>query len=827
MKKWIVLILVFLLSLTLFPALSAKAQSGSVVSLGEGSVVFPNSDVQLIARGAENIYALVVYQSKSFLFFSRNKGTSWQRTSSQGLPEQERFIGLKSLPGQPDTLALATPSGVYLSRDAGNRFEYLGGPTNLAERGEQITSLDIAQGDPPQVLIGVWHPARGKFPLEGVYLWGMGGERFWTEQGLRTSWQGRGYNADVTSVAFLGSAMLALATGDPDRDDPLPEATYLNLGYPSEKANLRGGEWNWISGWPVEIALQDGNSPNEKEILNSKLVVPANLSSENEEDWELFILYNSLNKSKDGVFKVMTDDVVDRPEVRRLEMPDYPPLVSLDSLAYSQGVLAAGVTVQERGKNQIQVYYLPKDMTSVEAGDWLKKRMEIPDVYNCQVLLPEKGTVCVGTSGKNSSFARSDNDFLVPISLLDIPGSIRQVSLSPRFSKDETLFLVYGESILKLRLGSDSQSREVERMPLPEGLNLSALRLEAKSSSILFLIEPKAGRVWFSQNKGLSWSRREINTPVNDIRLAGNDIIWAAGTDSKIYKSENGGKTWQPGTSSGIRWLRRLEVGPEGKILVAGGATQENIFDTISLVGEGFYNLPATGKDFEAVFSPQDSSLYYTTNGRLYRFVLEEERWEEIINLRGTIAKIVSSSQGVYLFANSRIYFSAFPLTPKSSWETLNPEVKGTWLSCQFAEISERENLLFFWDSSRIIPYYHRIPEEELEEELIPEPVKPAPVPPKPVETKPVNPEPPKPEPVKPEPVKLEPVKPESVKPEVVKPETPKPVPAEELLPPKPSQEEQKHGSAALVIAVIILSLIVVFLLFLIVRMWRAYRYYA
>jgi len=816
-KKYIVLFLVFLVSLALFPGSQIFAQSGSVVSLGEGSMVFPNSDVKLIAQGEENVYALVTYQAKSYLFFSQNEGKTWQKVSSQGLPQQETYICLRVVADQPDVLALATLFGVYLSRDAGNRFEYLGGPTNLAERGEQITSLDIVQGDPPQVLIGVWHPARGKFPLEGVYLWGMAGKRSWIEQGLRASWQGRGYSADVTSVAFLGDAIMALATGDPDRDGPLAEGTYLNFGYPSEQANIRGGEWNWIQGWPAEISLQAGNSPKESEILNSKLVLPANQSPDDERDWKFFVAYNSLDKSKDGLYKVIIDDVVDRPKIQKLQLPTYPVLASLDSLAYLEGTLAAGVTVKEGTKDKILVYYLPKDSTSVDEGDWLKKRMEITDTNSCQVVLGGKDLIYVATSGKNSSFARSSEDFLIPISLLDIPGNIRQVSLSPSFSTDETVFLVYGESILKVRLETDSQSREVERLPLPQGLNLSLVRMEPKSSSLLFLVEPKAGRVWFTQNQGFSWNRREIQTSANDIRLKGN-IIWAAGTDSKIYKSEDAGKTWQPGISSGIRWLLRLEPGPQDELLAAGGTSEATLFDTISLAG-GFYALPLSGKDFEAAFSPDDSSVYCTTQGRLYRFLLEEERWEEIVNLRGTIAKITVSSGGIYLFANSQVYFSAFPLTVNSGWETLNPETRARWLGCQLAEISETESLLFFWDSSRIIPYYHEVP-EETEEEIIPEPVKTEdPVPPKPPATEPVN-----PEPAKIEPAKVEPVTPEAANPEIPKSQQP----ASQLLPPKPPQLEQKQGSAALLVVVIILSLVLLFLLaVIIVPKWRTYRYYA
>jgi len=761
--------LVFLIGLILVPALPVKAQANSVISLEEQNVILPNSDIELISAGEDTIYAVVNCQSKYYLFLSENEGRSWQKVSGQGLPEKEKFIALKSLAEQPEIVVLATTTMVYLSSDGGESFGCLGGPQDLTERKEEITSLAISGGNVPKILVGVWHPNPGKFAQEGVYLWGWEGKREWEAQGMKPTWQGKGYQAEVTSVAFHETTILAVATGDPDGSGPLPEGTYLNIGYPNQRSTF-GAEWNWpsLSGWPVEVAETQGLSPTEKEILNSRIVFPKDLEIEEPEERNFYILYNTRDKDKDDVYKV--EDI----EVRRLKIPKYPEIVSLDSLdyvgTYFEGTLAVGVTCKDRDKkDQAQVYYLPSDEERFTPPDWSTKWMKVPETRNCQVAfspdLAESGIILAATSGKNSSFARSYKDVLVPISLMDIvSGRIDRLSPSPRFLVDRTLFFTYGDkNILKIVLEEDYQLGWVERILLiPEGFNPARIKIEPYSNYLVFVFETGTNRFWLTKNGGLSWSYRERETEIMDLKVIDDKVVYIAGKDSMVYRSENAGTSWPQRISSGIRWLQKIEVA-EGKILAVGGSSKENLSDTISLVGEdeSLPSLPVSvsyPEGLMVVYSQKDNSVYCGANNQLYRLAMERGDWEKITEFGRRTTELLISPQGLYAFCKPQVYFSSFPLSEDSQWENL--EIKGNWLGCKLTEIDEERNLLFLWDSSKIVVYPHQIPEEEPEEEIPPPPVEPQPVEPQPVESPVIEPPPVEPQPVEP-PVEPEPVAPE------------------------------------------------------------------
>jgi len=782
-KSWIAVFgLIFLFGLILVPAMPTRAQTNQpVISLEEGNVILPNSDVELISVGKDTIYAVVNCQSKYYLFLSANEGRTWQKVSGQGLPEREKFISLKIL--EPEIVALATTTMVYLSHDGGEHFSCLGGPRGLTERKEEITSLAISGGNIPKILVGVWHPSQGKFAQEGVYLWGWEGKPEWEAQGMRPTWPGKGYNADVTSVAFHESTILAVATGDPDDSEGLPEGTYLNVGEPNQQG-IFGADWNFLSGWPVEIAETQGLSPTEKEILNSRIVFPEDLDITESEERNFYILYNTRDKDKDDVYKV--EDI----KVRQLEIPKYPEIVSLDSLdyigTYLEGTLAVGVTCKDRDKkDQAQVYYLPTDEERFTPPAWLTKQTKAPDTRNCQLAFApdflKTGIIFAATSGKNSSFARGYKDVLIPISLMDISGGIGRLSPSPRFSADRTLFLTYGDrNILKVVLDKDYQLKQAERILLTsERFNPAKIKIEPGSDYLIFVFETGANRFWLTKNGGLSWSERKREIGIMDLKVIDDEVVYIAGKDSMVYRSENAGTSWQQRISSGIRWLQKIELGPEGKILTVGGSSKENLSDTISLVGESYEILPSIPvsvsypEGLVVVYSQEDNSVYCGANNQLYRLAVERADWEKITEFGKRTTELLISPQGLYAFCKPQVSFSSFPLSKDSQWEIL--EIKGNWLGCKLTEIDERSNLLFFWDSSKIAVYPHQIPEEEPEEEIPPEPVEPQPVEPPVIE----------PPPVEPQPVEPQPVEPELVAPETPTPPTPpvEPPPVSSALP--------------------------------------------
>ena len=159
MKKRIVFSLGLLICLVWALVLPVKAQPSTSISLEQANIILSDSDVELVSsEKGGTIYALVSLDDEYCLFLSENEGRYWRKAYGEGLPEEGEFVSLEILTDQPETVVLATKDSVYLSQDSGQYFKQLGLPEDLTERGEEITSLAVSEGDSPEILIGIWHP---------------------------------------------------------------------------------------------------------------------------------------------------------------------------------------------------------------------------------------------------------------------------------------------------------------------------------------------------------------------------------------------------------------------------------------------------------------------------------------------------------------------------------------------------------------------------------------------------------------------------------------------------------------------------------------------
>ncbi len=747
-KNWIVvfgLILIGSVFLSLTLPIKAQAPSYSVISsvtsLEGQNIISPNTDIKLIAVGIDGFIYAAVYRERGeyYLVRSEDLGRTWEEASARGLPQKEAFVSLETSPDHSEIVAVATTTTAYLSYDGGESFGCLGGPQGLTERKEEITSLAISAGNPPQILVGIWNPKPGEFPQEGVYLWGHS----WEGQGLK---QGRwGYQAEVTSVAFFPalSTILVGATGDPDGPESLPEGTYLNMAYPNGEATI----WNKSPGfvdWPVEIT-----GSLEEEILSSKIV-------EFEEGrWtRIYLLVNSRDKSWDEVYKVdVWGERASR--VQEMRIPRTPEILSLDSLDYLSGTLAVGLTTEEGA----QVYYLDTAGQRFPSLNWSTPGIRETETWSCQVALSpnfsEEGIIFLATSGEESSFSwgkegewtkdtlnfsKGDKTlFQIPVSLMDISGRINQLVPSPNFLEDRSFFINYGDkTILKVILGEDYQIDQVERVLFaPERFNPTRIEIEPSpnyaNDQTLFVFERGTGRFWIVkseglEDEGLTWiEEKETEVEIVDAKVVNNRVIYIAREDSMIYRSNDTGESWRQRISSGISFLQKIEWGPAGGILALGGS-ESDVSDTISLVRENHYEilpfLPTSVSypdGLSVVYSPTDRAVYCGAGSQLWRLELGQEGWEEIAGVGEGIDLLLISPQALYLFSESQVYFS--PLSQDSQWEVLE-EVGGDWLGGELLELDEERNILFFWNSSEIGILTHQI-EEEPEEEIVPEPVEP------------------------------------------------------------------------------------------------------
>ena len=748
MKKVLVLWLAVLFGLLFFQTLPVKAYSNSVISLEEQNIILPYSDVNLISLNEKSLWAVVDCRGKYWLFLSKNRGKAWQKVIAQGLPENEKFVSLKTPDTQPETVVLATKTKVYISYDKGEHFECLGGPPGLKERREEITSLAISNNNPLQILVGIWHPSRGKFAEEGVYLWGLDGRHTWESQGMKEDRRG-GYSADVTSVAFLESNILVVAIGDPDDNDELeslPEGTYLNIAHPSQKTR-----WNRPSDWPIEISRSSGESPTELEIMSSKIV----LSEFERGEGEIYIIYNSRQKDKDGVYRVkLSDDSVE--EVRKLKISEGPEIRSFDGIDYFDDSLVVGATTVEGA----QVYYLSSPDKGFSSSKWKRKSFETSgfNSSNCQVVIASDDTIFVGTCGQESCFSRIEKKSIIPISLLDASRGIRQLSISPDFLADRTIYLNYGNrNILKLRLDESCRLDEAERVFFSSrSFSTDKIGIEPGFDQYLCLFESGKKNFLLSEDAGRSWTEIEKEAGIADLKMV-DSKIWLAGEDGLLYLTKISGTT-QARISSGMDWLQKVELGPEGKIIAIGGS-KKGFVESLSLIDidkERYQLLPSfpllsSRKGAEVVvYSPETELIYCAIANQLYSLTIGRKNWEKIADFKRQITEISVSAQGLYVFCQPEIYFAPFPLDEEnkfssspftaarvskdSQWSSLEREgLRDYWSGCQLVGIREKQNLLILWDNSKILLFIHKIPEEKIKE------IQPSPVGPEPVEPKPLR----------------------------------------------------------------------------------------
>lgn len=99
------------------------------------------SDFHLLASGFDSA-TLYVYNTRPNsrmsapgLYYSRNDGANWQRASAQGIGEAPTALAVH--PSDSRVVAMTTGAGLYLSRDAGQRFR-------AVIEGEQVVSATFS-----------------------------------------------------------------------------------------------------------------------------------------------------------------------------------------------------------------------------------------------------------------------------------------------------------------------------------------------------------------------------------------------------------------------------------------------------------------------------------------------------------------------------------------------------------------------------------------------------------------------------------------------------------------------------------------------------------
>ncbi|MEM8831301.1 MAG: YCF48-related protein [Cyanobacteria bacterium P01_G01_bin.19] len=176
--------------------------------------------------------------------------------------------------------------------------------------------------------------------------------------------------------------------------------------------------------------------------------------------------------------------------------------------------------------------------------------------------------------GLNQASAHSPHDVVI------------DVELSPDYLHDRTAYLVLDGylpiwgNLFRSRDGGDRWTR------IENGLDnqhkMSSLAVSSQSKQTLFLSTLGDG-IYKSDDEGASWSKANRGLKTLDIDLVeiapdSVNAVWAAGTESGLYKTENGGKNWmQVMAEPKIKAIAFTDKSTEGVFV---GDSQGNLYSS-------------------------------------------------------------------------------------------------------------------------------------------------------------------------------------------------------------------------------------------------------
>ncbi|MDD5144760.1 MAG: hypothetical protein PHW72_01420 [Candidatus Pacebacteria bacterium] len=679
MKKIITGFLLGLLALGVFPV---PALAGiPYISLKEGNIILPGSDVELVSSANDGtLYSLVNINGERFLYVSRDAGLTWKEFSKK-LVLTGKPLSLKASPSDQTLLGLATSGEVCIFRNSGQIFLNLGVPAGMKERGEEITSFDISGSSSSYaIVVGVWNPGE-KYPEDGIYAWGFSGKDEWRPQGMRQSFFQKGYSADVLAVVFgPEKSVLFLASGDPDGSGSRSEGLFLNMGMLN--SGSESSLWNWYSRWPVELAENPGTPPKSSEILSAQIKYDS-------KGLRVFAFYNTQQGAGDSVFLIDLDSGDYSPaKGRKISVPGGKDNLMFDSMDYDHknASLSVGVT-RDQG---------PAVLNLNSKNDWSLSQVRLPGIRKCQVT-SSSGMTFIGVSGEGSFFGRTEGEFVIPISLLDDSLYLEEVFPSPDFAKDQTLYVRNRESILKVKLKDGSVLAGAERiLYCPEGIE--KVRVEALQPGLI-LVKRYNNSLLITRNGGLKWN--ETANAFRDTSFL-NGQLWGIREDG-IYQLNDYGFPSGPVLTSGFSWVEKFENGPQGKLLVIGGDEQGEAERIALFDGKTFTILPSLPKEF--AYPLEDWQFVYSSDDLIYRILGAElyclrvgGEWEKILEFPWKPDHISIFHRGVYASLGRDIYWALFETKKLNPVEGLKDS---DWDGFEVA-VDGKVSLVVLWNSERI-----------------------------------------------------------------------------------------------------------------------------
>jgi len=599
----------------------------------------------------DSLYGYVKNGGGDWLFKSDNDGRSWSQTDYEGNAITD--IACSSL--DADLLYVTDGSHVYQSDDAGSSFYMIADATLPAlDTNESITCLDAGfMDDEPYLFIGTADGDNGNF----------GGVWYLAETHFGAGWIDLEVgNYDVYSIACSPRF----------KDDALAIAVVTD-----ESKTYAVNNYGVVGEWSNRVELVDGSANSFAISAASDICFPSDF----DETYELFVgvVSDTLGITGD-VYQVTSDTAY--------ELSINKNISSLDLIgeAFNTELLA--------GENDsAEVWYSPDDGDTWHSTDKLPSG-DGPTYVVMAADFANSGRAYAATSGTESAFSYTADGGITwnQLSLIDTKiSNIADLSLSPNYSQDDTLFmLTFDEEHIKHSLWrSLNGGARWERVFTSSLANVDSVTLVELSpqygngSQVVFLAGISNGNpaIWRSTDNGQSFIPRSAPFPVDIWAVVNDNSLFIGCYDAinnlgLVYATTNSGRSYPTGAVAGSQSLNSIALSPnyeQDKTILVGSTDGWVYWSNDN--GTTFEPLPADAStppftdsvvvafdpDYshnDTVYAANNTEATTDSKERIYRFIIgESDTWESIdtsLAEGGMLSQLIVSAEGTLYATNSQ-----------------------------------------------------------------------------------------------------------------------------------------------------------------------------
>ena len=632
-----------------------------------GSWLLANgSDVKHLTMSANGTLYAYAQGPGYTLYRSTDGGHHWTYTGDV----QDSIVDIAISPQDENTIYYATAANVYRSADGGEKFYQLpANPGGAGSNNVEITDIAVTYLSGNTIAVATRDTDNAEY----------GGVFVLDEESAAPNW------AD-TSLGNYDTYALEFSPGYP--------ADRQLVAVVTDETDTFVRFKNGSAGWGATIGdarLDQDNSgiPASVVVSSSAAVVFPSDYEGTSPDTALFIAIDTGTGDGD-VYKIAAAESPGSSHATDLNAGSAYGISNIDITGLAASGTDAATCLLAGAASSAQTYY------SDDGGlNWVRSRKQPTGGAKTYVLMnadfKDNHRAYAATSGSDSAISMSKDEEVTwnQVGLIDnYINSIVDFAPSPLYGQDTTLFLItFGGNYCLWRSTDDGQ--EWERLyssSLPDFDTIDLVELSPEYSQdnpLVFLAGNSNGQpvIWKSADNGERYTAYPANDPdtgaslsVHTWLVVDDDTLligsYVSGNAS-VYRSINGGYTYESGTIAGSQTINSMALSPDynqdGMVLI--GNSNGWVYISNSS-GGNFEPLPpdATSPPLSGLvsvsFDPDFNNNHFvyaasaTANKGVYRFkVGASDEWERIdstLPTDGTINQLIANANGVLYASNNK-----------------------------------------------------------------------------------------------------------------------------------------------------------------------------